>query len=391
MEERASPKGGSLYLPTFDGVRGFVVIAIVCAHLRLLADYVPNHDVPLWLSRGMFFSVDLLFVISAFVLFLPMAARGEVGSKRAFALKRIGRIVPNYYVSLVVAVLIMTFTTLGPAANLPAPSAKDVVLHMLFIHLETATYIGLGVHAVVWALSIIVIFYLLVPFVALAFRRHPFRWIAGALVISALWRAGVDQGDRRLYVEFPLFLDDFAIGMGAALAYIELRRRNLAERLRRLSLPVVAVAGLALATCVCLGGRQLQLGQVIHQGEAVPISIGVALSFATLVVASAFLPAWAQWPLANRFSRWLGEVSYGVFLYHVFIGYAVADALDLGGVGNAQGFLLLVVTVVPLSLLVSWVSYVTVERPLRERMRRFAKRYERPREKAEMPAVGAEA
>lgn len=396
MARPSSPKGGSLYLPTFDGIRGLVVVMIVCAHLRLLSNYIPNHDIPLYLVRGFFFSVDFLFVISAFVLFLPMAARGAVGSKRAFYLKRVGRIVPNYYVSLLVAVLFLTLTSFGPAASGPDPTAKDVLAHMFFVHVQVADNLGLGVHLVIWALSIIVFFYALVPFIAMPFKRHPFRWIIGGLVVSALWRVGIAEENRRLFIEFPLFIDDFAIGMGAALAYINLREKASAERLRKISLPVVAGAGLALATFMCLGGRQVQLGQAILQGEAVWISFGVALSFATFVVGSAFLPAWAQWPFANRFTRWLGEISYGIFLYHGFICFAVADLLDLNGVGNPQGFLLLVVTVLPLSIAVAWVSYVTVERPLRRRTREFARRYEQPREEeppreAKMPAVGAEA
>jgi len=378
VAERA--KGGSPYLPTFDGIRGLVVVMIVLAHLRLLSEYAPNSPVPLYLSRGMFFSVDFLFLISAFVLFLPMAARGRVGSRRAFALKRAGRIVPNYYLCLLLAVLFMTLTSIGPAKSLPDPTPGDVVLHMLFLNMELgAGNLGLGVNPVVWTLSVIVIFYLLVPFVAMPFRRHPLLWIAGGLAVSALWRAGVEQRDPRLYVEFPLFIDDFVVGMGAALAYVKLRQSGAADRLRRLSLPVGAAAALALVVLAGLGGRQLQLGQAIQQGESVPLSIAVAFAFATFVVASAFLPSWAQWPLANGFSRWLGEVSYGVFLYHAFISFTVVHLTGLAGVGNPQGYLKLVAIVLPLSLLAAWVSYVTVERPLRERVRRFAERYERPK------------
>jgi peptidoglycan/LPS O-acetylase OafA/YrhL len=379
VERASSPstRSSRLYLPTFDGIRGLVIVAIVLAHLRLVTNYVPNHDAPLYLARGLFASVDFLLAISAFMLFLPVAASGRMGSRRAFALKRIGRIVPNYYLALTAAVLFMTFTSFGPAKFLPAPEPTHVLWHMLFIQTPMGAAAGFGVVSVLWVLSIIVVFYLLMPLIALPFLRHPFRWIVGGLVIAVLWRAGISQSDGRLYIEFPLFLDDFVIGMGGALAYVKLRELDgVADTLRRISIPVALVAGASLLVFMALGGRGVQLGTHIIQGEEAPISIGIALSFVTLVVATAFMPAWAQWPLSNRFSRWLGEISYGVFLYHILIAQAAADILGLRHAGNVQAFLELAAVVLPLSLLASWVSYVTVERPMRERIRKFAERYE---------------
>ena len=56
------------------------------------------------LSAG-FLAVDLFFVLSAFVLFLPTARSGEFGSRREYARRRAARILPAYYVALVVALI----------------------------------------------------------------------------------------------------------------------------------------------------------------------------------------------------------------------------------------------------------------------------------------------
>ena len=50
----------------------------------------------------------ILFVVSGFVLFLPTAARGgRFGDVGAYALRRAARILPAYWLSLVVAIVLL--------------------------------------------------------------------------------------------------------------------------------------------------------------------------------------------------------------------------------------------------------------------------------------------
>src|SRR3954451_1648325 len=100
--ESAAP----VYVPTFDAFRGFAVLAIVFYHLMLRSEWVPERGTirALFVTGPM--SLDVLFLISGFVLFLPVAARGSLGGTAGFFLRRYMRIAPAFYVSLLVALVL---------------------------------------------------------------------------------------------------------------------------------------------------------------------------------------------------------------------------------------------------------------------------------------------
>ena len=66
--------------------------------------------------------IDVFFIISAFLLFLPVIARGgEIGSIRSFYVRRAARIYPAYWLSLAVLLVLMAIE-LPPLAVSPTRS-----------------------------------------------------------------------------------------------------------------------------------------------------------------------------------------------------------------------------------------------------------------------------
>ena len=109
-------------------------------------------------------------------------------------------------------------------------------------------------------------------------------------------------------------------------------------------------------------------------------NLALALCFAVLLLCIANGPEWIGRCLDVQPLRWLGQVSYGVYLYHVFfIGFAlwawggppVPPAIST----NQMFFSMLGWTLVGTCLL-SWASYAFLESPLRQRCRRIAKRHQ---------------
>lgn len=383
-----STRRGPLHVATFDGTRGFVVLAIVAAHVFGSTRWAPRPEFLLGLRRSMYFSVDFLFLISGFVLLLPAVARGSFGAVRTYALRRVGRIVPGYYVSILITMGLLT--VIPP--RYPAPhDAQAALAHLAFVQVQLYFPLtGLGIDAVWWTLSTIVLFYVALPLIAERYLRHPFLGLAVALLITGLWQLrfpDLYSSAARWSAQLPHFLDDFAMGMTAAVAYVALKRRFAPERLRRASLWVLISAAAVLVCLLYLAGAAVAHGRATLYAEGPLLSFTVALAFAIVVVAWAVAPRGVQWPLSNRAARWLGDVSYGVFLYHTIIVYLALRVLGIATDGSRASMLEMMAVVVPTTLVVAWLSAIAVERPLRARIRRYAARSEchvRPMARAEL-------
>ncbi len=200
-----------------------------------------------------FLGVDFFFVISGFVLFLPTVAKaGEFGDLRGYAIRRAARILPPYYLFLVVVVVFHSLLTAAPVA-LPFRSFDGTLsffLHLVFLQHNVGQWVGpegFGVITVVWTLTLEVLFYVSLPLVAARYYRRPFVGLAVAIAISLLWRLGATHIDvslawmgsagwsaQKIYTtqivlvtQFPNYLGHFAAGMTAAWLFVWLRRSKV--------------------------------------------------------------------------------------------------------------------------------------------------------------------
>jgi len=280
------------------------VLSIVIAHIFSVSSWVPAREDLVGLRLSMYFSVDFLFVISGFLMLLPAVARGSFGSVRSYALRRVGKLVPSYYVSILV--------TLAVLAVIPAwyPARDDtaaVLAHLLFLQVPFAwESVGLGSNLLWWSLSTIAAFYVILPLVARRYLRHPLLGLLLALSISVAWQLQFGFFDARWAAGLPRFLDDFAIGMTAAVVCVAARRRLPPQRLRRACAWLLVAAGAVLLYLLDVVGDTVARGDARRYEESPLLSLTVAATFAVLLVATAFLPSAMQWPLSNRVSRWLG-------------------------------------------------------------------------------------
>ena len=107
-------------------------------------------------------------------------------------------------------------------------------------------------------------------------------------------------------------------------------------------------------------------------GEPTWFAIAIPLVFALMMAGTAFTPSWLQWPFANRGVRWLGTVSYGVFLYHIIVLEIVVRVFGFQPDHATSTLLAVLALVVPLSLLLGWLSLKLVEEPGNRRVRALA-------------------
>lgn len=366
-------------LPALDGLRGGAALLIAVYHVWLLSGQprlgaAPVRDL---LSSG-FLAVSLFFVLSGFLLFLPTVLRGgDFGSVRSYAVRRVARVVPAYYLAL--ALGLVFFGLLTNRAFGEAVTPASVVAHLGFAQNEARLVpgyhgpLGFGVDPVVWTLSVEAAFYLLLPLVAARWFRRPLAGLAAVLVGVTSARL-VLQGHSRtadiLLSSFPLHALEFAAGMTAAWTVVRVSRRAGPDAVRQFAgvLAPVALLGLA-ATLVAAGGPDA--GHVRDAAQrSVAVMVAVPVLFAALTGAVALASPAVQWPFANPVARWLGDVSYGVFLLHFLVIELALHSLDFAHDGSGAAFVKLFAFAIPVTLALAWLSWVLVERPARRYARR---------------------
>ena len=381
---RAQPTGrGRLDVPAIDGFRGLAVLWIVLGHCwNELGGKVPLDDGPL---RNIFVSsymgVDMLFIVSGFVLFLPAVMDGTLGDLGAYARRRAARIVPAFWAAVLVSFvvsMVVDAKRVGPAAWLS---------HALFLHGEAHHHeqMGWGVNGALWTMSVEVMFYAALPFVASWYKRRPFFGLVLAFAGAELWHlaalklplildaagmswASTSDAQLRMALAFPTYLPQFAIGMTAAWVYVRFREHRDALKPHAVLVQIAAFTG-AVVVAYMRGweGANDRSGLLDHW-----VKTGDRTFFyGMLVLATALAASAAQWPVRNAVSRFLGTVCYGTYLVHLPLIKLLRPALGLDkGTTSNLDLLLLAAVTAPAAVDLGWLSYRFLEEPFRRWARR---------------------
>ncbi len=348
--------------PLVDGARAVAALSVLVFHVGVLGGLSPGsalHPYNDLLSGG----VTLFFVISGFVLYRPFVSARRAGRAvdlRTYARRRLLRILPGYWVAL---------TLLTVVFGLPGVFTSDWWRYYGLLQIyDLRTYdLGMGV---AWTLCIEASFYALLPaYAALAGRwlrdrQDPLRRelvllaaVAAGAVAFCAW-VHLTGRDERITRTLPGTLDWFAVGM--AFAVVSVHRPDL--RLRRPG-RLWGAATLVLLALGLLGGPQDDPAwyQLLRQ-----VLVGAA---AALLLAPAVFPrppdgssGLVRRLLGAAWLRWLGLVSYGLYLYHAtLIPPQLSRGLPARLPGSDYGWLLLTTCV--LATAAATASWYLVERP----------------------------
>jgi peptidoglycan/LPS O-acetylase OafA/YrhL len=397
-------------VPAFDGYRAYAILGVVLLHL-LGRSGVLSVAGSNWFGQlvdgTLQHAVEILFIISGFVVFLPtVARRGEFGHVPSYAVRRAARLVPAYWAVLAILVVLTSLIAVNPP--IPVPGVDNVAIHVVFLQMPAGLVrdfgpVGFGNDPAVWTLSLEVTFYVLLPFFAARYFRRPLVGLLIAAAITVVWREALihwswTEGllghpspatSARLQLfgslQFPFYAFSFAAGMTGAWAYVRLRERVLPEQnarwVRRVQ--IAALASLAVF-CFVLGYGTSGTSLVAKNSPI--IALGFTASLTTLMVAMALGVTRWQRPFAHPLARRLGDISYGIFLIHlVVITYAVRLLFEHSTANpsqyeivNANGslgtFVALAVIVLPLSVGYGYFSGRYLEQPIRRWAHRFGRR-----------------
>lgn len=391
-------------LPGVDGLRAIAAGSIVVFHVWAIGS--PGGTVALGpFSRNVLpklpLGVTLFFVISGFLLYRPFAAaviRAEPGPGLFKYLRnRALRILPAYWVILLVTGLVLRTTLLQPLPDLRAGSLllRPSVLIMdsfLVQNYHPATIMtGIGP---AWSLAIEVVFYLTLPLLGLLgaglARRASTRQgrrlaalapavamlvtgLSGKLAALLLLPRGADPAllgwtanwssviERSFWAQADLF----AFGMVLAVIRVDVEDGvvRLPSRWRE-----VAAAAFVL---VAFGAVHLaDVGAIGGHGFGTLMALACSLLLALVVLQPV---QGRRWPipvrlLETRILAGVGLISYSLFLWHEpLIRWMHDHGLTLPG---RKGFLANLLIIALAAGLLSATTYVLVEVPAMRRKRR---------------------
>lgn len=399
-------------LPVFDGFRAFAIMGIVGLHMLGCAGVLARTNgtdagVVIWSIFGN--TLDAFFIISGFVLFLPTVVRGgEFGGKLDFWVGRGARLLPGYW--LVIALCLLLIAFVPPFPGYPFPTLGSIFAHLTVMQLPVrlfhpALIPGFGLDGAVWMISVVVTFYLVLPFVARSYARHPWWGLAGAAMVTLAWKQAIARTDLfqsisdgtvpnpDLFIkliavdQFPGWAFSFGLGMTGAAAYVWATRRFSVERLARTALFAFVPAVLLYVLGAYLFGKTTLIypdGRVSPVARShSPETMLSSVSRATLMAVIVLGPVWMRRPFVNRPTAKLAELSYGVYLIHIVIAVYAASRLHLPEDGTAWAVVVWCAVVIPPSLLYAAVTRRWVELPAQRWVR--ARRARAPTPPAAVP------
>jgi len=345
-------------------LRAFAAVAVVVYHVitYMKWDAFPISG-PLVAFRIGWIGVDLFFVISGFVITrsaLALWRRDADAFRRRYWAHRVSRIVPLYV--LTCALWIVLFMPDFWDQRL-LRALWQIAAHLTFTHtFWPFTYSAID--GVNWTLGIEMQFYLLVaaliPWIA---RTRGSRILLGCIVIALVWRATmvyffIDFGPTRLFMtlmQLPGTLDEFGAGIFLAL-WLDRRPPHRLEGW-------IWTLGAIAAGTFCMSVYWSHSGYWDDPRMIIFWRTLLGAFFLCVVAAAVHLPPIARtWPL--RPVWYLGEVSYGIYLWHMFAVTLCLRITDLTPL-QALGITLSV------TLLLASASWHFFERPILEYGRRF--------------------
>lgn len=351
------------HLVGLDGVRAVAVIAVVLYHADAL-----------WLPGG-FLGVDVFFVLSGFLitslLLVEIERSGRIDLK-TFYLRRARRLLPALFAVLAVTALLVATVAYDAAAGFrrDLPGALLYVSNWSSIVTDTSYFEFIGRPPMLkhlWSLAVEEQFYIFWPLIALlAFRARGARavgWVAlgGALfstlamTVGSLVGGAPATGDpSRLYFGTDTHL--MGVGLGAALAVVWRPGRTSPVLTRQARVVITAAGVLALAGLVLMFANVGEYSTFLYRGGFL---VAAAVSAVLVAAASHRGVPFGRW-LGMPPMRWVGQRSYGIYLWHWPLFLVTRPGVDIpvDGVGA------LVVRVAVL-LVVAELSYRYLEMPVR--------------------------
>lgn len=360
MAETAETKRLSITdIPALDGLRAIAVLLVMLLHFD-------------WLGCG-WIGVQFFYVLSGFLISANLfVAKGQLGRRDlilSFYAKRFLRIFPLYYLALGMYFVFEAsplFSRIFPPTVASGPNGY--LAHALFLqNFSDDLFHSSGTIRVLghfWSLAVEEQFYLVFPFLLAFLSRKYLKTLAWAVILLVpLWRSWMDS--VAVYKNTLGQIDAFAIGVLLSMGWVTNPAfRDTCERYRKRVVLGIATYG---AMLILAGGLMLHT----YKARGVPIgntTLGYeprtdfyshVWVFTAMDLLGGLLVLYCLLWNRNRLLshpalRYLGRISFGLYVYHYPIAFAFEENFHIRfksavGVVFFAGYFMATLTVASLS------------------------------------------
>ncbi|HEY9774099.1 MAG TPA: acyltransferase [Planktothrix sp.] len=315
-------------LPVINGLRGLAILLVIYHHvivppltaylahlhtLRVSGLSVPASE--LFFKQG-WMGVNLFFILSGFVLYLPYYLGARTMQSRAdvvdFYKRRAARLMPLFFINcFVCAFVAMRYQPFWFESFLPAVTTLSMFTDYQWMP---------TINPALWSLMIEIYFALICPFLFMAIGRIGWRKATVAIFVLA-WivrMAGAMTNHLSIQDSLPARLDDFVLGMILCRVYFERRMPKAGAKL----LLTVSIASLAGATVLCdlwKNGSGLSPYVIPFIGNLIQVGF-FSLSLGALRSQRALRTLFT-----NRALQLLGMMCYSIYMWHLVMLQPLTD------------------------------------------------------------------
>lgn len=351
-------KDSTGYMPGLDGLRALAVFAVIAYHLDLT-----------WAPGGLL-GVSLFFVLSGYlitnILMKQWERTGTIDLKD-FWIRRARRLLPALFVMLTGVILWAAFFSSERLADLlqEVLAAAFYTSNWYLIFHQVSYFESFGPPSPLghlWSLAVEEQFYLLWPLLlGLGLRCIKQRkWIIGGTVAAALVSAAAmaliyipGHDPSRVYYGTDTRAFGLLVGAVLAMVWPSGQSEKLSAK-KMLALEATGSMGLLVVILMIVTTNQYQTS--LYQGGLLLFSVAAACAVAALAHPGTGLGRLLGW----RPLRWLGECSYGIYLWHYPVIVLTSPIINTEGPD-----LSLQLKQIALSIFLAVLSRYLVEDPIR--------------------------